>query len=268
MMCRVLNVTRAGYYSWSKRTLSKRKIAEKKLMYLIREIHLSSRQTYGSPRIHAALLKREETCSKGRVERIMKKFGISAKTPKRRKPKGSGIHKLPVAENLLQRDFSPLGPNKSWVGDITYIWTNEGWLYLAIVIDLFSRRVVGWAMDKNIDQKLVNRALSMAITHRRPASGLISHTDRGSQYASRSHQELLKQNHMICSMSRKGNCWDNAVAESFFKSLKNEFVYFQKFNYREKAKQEIFEWIECFYNQRRIHSSLGFKSPVQYEKAA
>jgi transposase InsO family protein len=268
MMCRVLRLSRAGYYLWLKRPLSARAIEEKKLMYQIREIHLLSRQTYGSPRIHAALLKRSKLSSKGRVERIMKKYGISARTPKKRTPRGSVSHKLPVAENLLQRNFNPENPNKSWASDITYIWTEQGWLYLAVTIDLYSRKVVGWAMDKNIDQRLVNKALAMAVMHRRPDKGLVSHTDRGSQYASHSHQDLLKRNNIICSMSRKGNCWDNAVAESFFKSLKNEFVYFRRFKSREIAKQEIFELIECFYNQRRIHSSLGFKSPSQYEKTA
>jgi transposase InsO family protein len=177
-------------------------------------------------------------------------------------------HGLPVAPNVLQRDFSPDKPNSTWATDITYIWTAEGWLYLAAVLDLFSRRVVGWAMSQSIDTLLVLSALNMALEQRQPTEGLVHHSDQGSQYASTDYQKALKASGLQCSMSRKGNCWDNAVAESFFSTLKTELVYLTHFTTRQQARSEIFEYIEVFYNRQRRHSTLGYLSPVEYERAA
>jgi transposase InsO family protein len=195
----------------------------------------------------------------------MREDGLKAKSKRRFKATTNSKHNLPVAPNLLNRDFSPEAPNQVYAGDITYIWTTEGWLYLAVVIDLFSRSVVGWAMDKRMTRQLVMDALTMAVQRRRPPPGVIFHSDRGSQYASSGFQKLLVKYGMICSMSRKGNCWDNAPVESFFGSLKQELVFHQKYPTRFHARQSIFDYIERFYNRRRLHSTLGYESPADYE---
>ena len=266
LMCRGLGVSISGYYSWVLRGSSKREREEDRLVGLIREIHQRSRRTYGSPRIHPALKVRGEACSQSRVERLMRKHGVRAKTKKKFKATTDSKHKLPVAENILDRKFNPETSNQAWGSDITYIWTREGWLYLAVVMDLYSRKIVGWAMESRMTRKLVLKAFKMALRQRNPKPGLLSHSDRGSQYASGDFQKLLKFFGFRCSMSRKGNCWDNAVVESFFGTLKQEHVFFCDFQTREEARQSIFEWIEVFYNRERTHSSLGFRSPVDYEK--
>lgn len=267
VMCDVLGVSRSGYYVWRRKAESKRSQANAKLLETIRDTHHDSRGTYGSPRVYRELKKQGIPCSENRVARLMREDGLRAKTRKRYKATTNSKHDFPVAPNLLQRDFSPAQPNQVWTGDITYIWTTEGWLYLAVVIDLFSRSVVGWAMDKRMTRKLVMDALTMAVQRRQPSAGLIFHSDRGSQYASGDFQSLLAKNGMRCSMSRKGDCWDNAPTESFFGSLKQELVFHQRYPTRFHARQSIFEYIELFYNRRRLHSTLGYKSPAEYEAA-
>jgi len=265
VMCDVLSVSRSGYYAWVKNPLSKRKQASIKLRASIRTVHHDSGETYGSPRVYQALKEQDIPCSESRVARLMREDGLRAKSKRRFKVTTDSKHNLPVAPNLLNRDFSPEEPNQVYAGDITYIWTTEGWLYLAVVIDLFSRSVVGWAMDKRMTRKLVMDALTMAVQRRRPPSGVIFHSDRGSQYASADFQSLLVKHGMRCSMSRKGNCWDNAPVESFFGSLKQELVFHKKYPTRFHARQSIFDYIELFYNRRRLHSTLGYKSPANFE---
>ena len=265
VMCDVLNVSRSAYYTWRKKTASERNQANAKLLEAIRKVHHDSRGTYGSPRVYRKLKKRDIPCSENRVARLMREDGLRAKTKRRYKATTNSKHDLPVAPNLLQRNFSPAKPNQVWAGDITYIWTIEGWLYLAVVIDLFSRSVVGWAMDKRMTRQLVINALTMAVQRRQPSSGLIFHSDRGSQYASLDFQSLLVKYGFCCSMSRKGDCWDNAPIESFFGSLKQELVFHQRYPTRFHARQSIFEYIERFYNRRRLHSTLGYKTPTEYE---
>ena len=196
----------------------------------------------------------------------MKKHGIWAKTKRKFKATTNSKHKLPVAANILNRDFTPAAPNQSWAGDITYIWTKEGWLYLAVVLDLYSRKVVGWAMEPTLSRELALSALKMSLTQRQPYPGLVTHTDRGSQYASNDYQSLLAFRGIVCSMSRKGNCWDNSVVESFFGALKQEHIFFCDFMTRQEARTSVFEWIEEFYNRERLHSTLGYRSPVEYEQ--
>ena len=267
LMCRVLGVSRSGYHAWRTRPLSSRGEEEWQLVQTIERLHGESRGTYGSPRIHAALDAMDEgVCSLPRVARLMRKHGIRAKTKKRFKATTDSKHKLPVAKNLLNRNFDPEAPNKAWAGDITYLWTREGWLYLAVVMDLCSRRVVGWAMEETLSRDLALKALRMAIKARQPDAGLMVHSDRGGQYASNDYQALLKLYGAVCSMSRKGNCWDNAVVESFFGTLKQEHVFFCDFQTREEARRSVFEWIEGWYNGRRIHSTLGNMSPAEYER--
>ncbi len=265
VMCEVLSVSRSGYYAWLKNPESKRKQSNSKLREKIRTIHRDSGEAYGSPRVYQALKEQGETCSENRVARLMREDGLRAKTKRRFKATTNSEHNLPVAPNLLDRNFSPEAPNQVYAGDITYIWTAEGWLYLAVVIDLFSRSVVGWAMNKQMTRQLVMNALTMAVQRRRPPSGVVFHSDRGSQYASGDFQKLLTKHGMRCSMSRKGNCWDNAPIESFFGSLKQELVFHQKYPTRFHARQSLFEYIERFYNRRRLHSTLGYKSPADYE---
>lgn len=265
VMCDVLAVSRSGYYAWLNKPESRQKQANTKLLEKIRTVYHNSRDTYGSPRIYQALKEQDIPCSENRVARLMREDGLRAKMKRRFKATTNSKHNLPVAPNLLQRDFSPAEPNQVWAGDITYIWTTEGWLYLAVVIDLYSRSVVGWAMDKRMTRQLVIDALAMATQRRRPSPGIIFHSDRGSQYASADYQSLLVKYGIHCSMSRKGDCWDNAPVESFFGSLKQELVFHQRYPTRFHARQSIFDYIERFYNRHRLHSTLGYKSPVNYE---
>jgi putative transposase len=264
IMCDVLSVSRSGYYAWLKRPVSKRQQGNTKLREKIRTVHHDSGESYGSPRVYQALKEQGEPCSENRVARLMREDGLRAKMKRRFKATTNSKHNLPVAPNLLNRDFSPKEPNQMYAGDITYIWTTEGWLYLAVVIDLFSSSVVGWAMDKRMTRQLVMDALTMAVQRRRPPSGVIFHSYRGSQYASADFQSLLVKHGMACSMSRNGDCWDNAPVESFFGSLKQELVFHQRYPTRFHARQSIFEYIERFYNRRRLHSTLGYKSPANY----
>lgn len=218
--------------------------------------------------MHASLVAAGEEVHVDKVARLMRKNGIRAKTVKKFKATTNSKHKLPVTENILNRNFSPDAPNESWAGDITYIWTREGWLYLAVVIDLYSRKVVGWSMESSMSRNLVVKAIKMAMYSRQPQSGLIAHSDQGSQYASGDYRKFLDENDFVCSMSRKGNCWDNSVAESFFGTLKQEHVFFCDYITRAEARRSIFEWIEGWYNRERIHSTLGNMSPEEYERIA
>ena len=240
---------------------------DKKLNELIEIIFIQSRQTYGTRRIKDKLLQNYGfIVSRRRIKNIMKDLNLSVKMKKRFIVNTTNSnHNLPIAPNILNRDFSSFLPDTKYVGDITYIPTNEGWLYLATVIDLYSRKIVGWAMDDNMKTTLVNSALEMAISRRKPLKGLLWHTDRGSQYASYSHKDLCQKYGIIQSMSRKGNCWDNAVAESFFHTLKTELTYHQIFETRAQANQAIFEYIEVFYNRQRMHSANGNLSPMEFE---
>ena len=264
-MCRVLEVSTSGYYDWRGRAESRRQKQDRRLVVEIKAIHKESRQTYGSPRIHDELKDRGVRCGRKRVARLMRLHGLRAKQTRRFKATTDSTHTLPVAENVLSRQFTPSAPDVVWAADITYIPTRQGWLYLAVVLDLFSRRVVGWSMHKRLGRSLVLDALQMALRRRSPRPGLIHHSDRGSQYASGDYQGLLQAQQMVCSMSRRGNCWDNAPVESFFSTLKRELVHHRRWQTRTEARAEIFEYIEVWYNRQRRHSSLGYQSPVQYE---
>lgn len=265
-MCKVLKVNRASYYHWVSSGSVIKKV-DIKLNELVESIFTEGKRTYGTRRIRNRLLLYYGLfVSRKRISNIMKDLNLKVKMKRRYKNTTDSNHNLPVASNLLNQDFYASNPNEKYVGDITYISTGEGWLYLATVIDLYSRKVVGWSMDDTMKVSLVNDALNMALRHRTPKQELIWHTDRGSQYASYSHKDLLKENGITQSMSRKGNCWDNAVAESFFKSLKNELVYQTYFYTKKQAKLEIFKYIELFYNRVRSHSYLNGLSPVEFEE--
>ena len=264
-MCTVLDVSRGRYYQWVKEPVGEREKANQDLVEKIRKIHEKSKQTYGSPRIIAELIKQGINCGHNRVVRLMRENGIKAKMKRRFKNTTDSNHKYPIADNILNRDFTAAARDKKWVSDITYVWTMAGWLYLCTVIDLYSRKVVGWSMDDNMETSLVLNALDMACLNRNPEPGLIFHSDRGSQYASNEFRKEMKNKGFIQSMSRRGNCWDNAVAESFFHSIKTEELYFNKFYNKNEAKSCIFEYIELKYNRMRSHSYLGYLSPHQFE---
>ena len=266
-VCQSLSVSRSGFYLWSDPQPGKREEENTRLEQEIQKIHMEYKERYGSPRIHAELKDRGFACNHKRVERVMKEKGIRSKRAKKMKVVTTDSkHSLPVAENLLGRDFNPPGPNQVWVGDITYIQTGEGWVYLATVIDLWSRKVVGWETSDSMETGLVITALERACASRVRPEGVIFHSDRGSQYASHDFRLSLEQNGVIQSMSRKGDCWDNACAESFFKTLKAEEVFHRKYQTKEEARMSIFEFIEVFYNRQRKHSYLGYLSPEEFER--
>jgi len=268
-MCRLLEVSRSGYYAWLKRGPSERSRANEALLLEIRAAHARSRRTYGSPRVFKELQEQGLAVGENRVARLMRETGIRAKTYRRFRVTTNSKHAHPIAPNLLARRFSPSFagvPNKVWASDITYIPTREGWLYLSAVLDLVSRRVVGWSMKESVGSSLATDALKMALSYRRPESGMLHHSDRGIQYAAIDFRRLLKSRRIECSMSRKGDCWDNAVTESFFATLKKELVRDSEWRTREEARADIFEWIEVWYNRQRRHSSIGYLSPAEYEK--
>ena len=267
MMCELLQVSRSGYYAWLTRPEANRTKENKILSEHIQQIHTDSGQTYGSPRIQADLIAQGFSVSRQRVVRLMKQLNIKARRKRRFKVTTDSQHALPIADNILDRNFTATEPDQAWVADITYIETHQGWLYLAVVLDLFSRKIVGWSMADHMRTDLVLTALESALGKRIPAqSGLVFHSDRGSQYASADYRSALNRAGITCSMSRKGNCWDNAVAESFFGTLKTEFVHPRIFTTREIAKTAIAEWIEAFYNRKRLHSTIGYLSPVNFEE--
>jgi len=265
-LCRVLEVTRTGFYAWLKRPESERSKRDRQLAAKIKAYHKASRGTYGSPRIYDDLKAADVSVSRKRVARIMRENSITGKAKPRRRRTTDSNHNLPVAENLLNRDFSPAAANQVWVSDLTYIRTWEGWLYLVAVIDLYSRRVVGWAIADHMRTELVIEALTMAINLRNPAPGLIHHSDRGSQYASHDFQEVLKTYGIKCSMSRKGDCWDNAVAESFFGTLKDDLIYRYSWPTMARTKKAAVDYIVNFYNTYRRHKYIDNMCPVEYEK--
>ena len=268
VMCRALAVSPAGYYAWAARPESRRTAANRRLVTMIRAIHTESRNTYGSPRIHATLQAQGQRIGEHRVARLMRLSAIRAKTVKQWRATTDSAHQYPVVPNTLNRQFAVAHPNQVWAGDITYVWTAEGWLYLAVVLDLYARRVIAWGMGSRLTQELATAALTMAMEHRRPTSGVLHHTDRGAQYAATLYREMLAGYGLTASMSRRGNCWDNAVVESFFHTLKTELVYHRRYIPREEARQDIFEWIEGFDNRPRRHSTLGNRSPAEFEAMA
>jgi putative transposase len=268
LMCRALSVSPAGYYAWAGRPESNRSVQNRTLLAEIRAIQRESRETYGSPSIWDALIKRGHQVGEHRIARLMRGDGIQAKTVKKWRATTDSGHPWPVAPNALNRQFQVDRPNRVWAGDLTYVWTREGWLYLAVVLDLYSRIVIGWAMGSRLTVELAERALTMALAQRKPTAGLLHHSDRGSQYAAYRYQRLLDDHDITPSMSRTGNCWDNACVESFFGTLKRELVYHRRYATREEARQDIFEYIEVFYNRTRRHSTLGYDSPAEFEAKA
>ena len=266
-LCAVLEVSDSGFFSWRQSRGPTKWLSDRELLRHIRLIHAETRAAYGSPRIHAELKDRGVPCSKARVERLMRENGIRARHKRRFKATTDSNHSLPVAPNLLQQDFTTERPDQVWTADITYVGTGEGWLYLAVVLDLYTRRIVGWSMRERMTRDLVLDALRMAWFRRKPTAGVIHHSDRGSQYCSHEFQAQLKAYGMTPSMSRKGNCWDNAPTESFFNSLKNERVHGAHYATRDEARAELFEYIEAFYNRVRRHSTLGSISPARYYEA-
>jgi len=267
-MCRVLKVSRSGYYAWKLRPDSPRVRQDRRTAVIIAAIQQLVKRVYGTPRMHRELTARGEKIGRRRVARLMKQNDLQSRCRRKFRVTTKSNDSHPVAPDRLQRDFTPRGPNQSWVADITYIWTREGWLYLAVVLDLFSRMVVGWKVGKSINRELVIEALQMGVARRKPSAVLIHHSDRGSQYTSKEFGEELGLCGILASMSRKGNCWDNAVAESFFGSLKSELENLGRYETRDQARREIFEYIEVFYNGMRRHSTLGYVSPREFERKA
>ena len=261
-----MQVSRSGYYAWQRRPESQRSQENKRLVKQIEDIHQQSRQTYGSPRVHDELKDQGVRCGENRVARLMRQHGITVEKKRRFMRTTDSNHALPVAPNRLNQQFEADRPDTVWTADITYIWTKQGWLYLAIVLDLFSRWVVGWSMAPTLERTLVIDALKMAIVARNPDEGLIHHSDRGSQYASYDYQHALQQKGIVGSMSRRGNCYDNAPTESWFATLKRELLYRTNYASHAEARQDIFEYIEVWYNRQRKHSSISYKSPVAYEE--
>lgn len=266
LICAVMKISRSGYYAWRKRGKSSRQKENERLIPIVRAAHKKSKGTYGARRMAKEIEAHGISCGRAKAGTVMNLSDVAAKQKKKFKATTNSKHKLPVAPNLLNRQFDVKEPDRVYVSDITYIWTHEGWLYLAVVLDLFSRQVVGWSLSSRMSRQLIINSLRMAIWRRQPLSSLIFHSDRGSQYCSNDFQKMLKSNGMISSMSRKGNCWDNAVAESFFGSLKTERVFFASYRTREKAKRDIVDYIEMFYNSYRRHSYLGYISPKEFEE--
>ena len=266
--CQVLEIAESGYYAWRKREPSRRQQADEQLLSEIQDLYQQHHHRYGSPRIHAALKKQGRRCSRKRVARLMRQTHLrSVRQRRRRLQLTDSTHPYPVAANVLNRQFEARRPNQKWVSDITYIPTQQGWLYLAAVLDLFSRKIVGWAMRACCDGILVQNALQMALLQRQPTADLLHHSDRGSPYAAHAYQDLLAQHHITVSMSRKANCYDNAVMESFFHTLKTECVDLHVFQSHAHARSLIFEFLEVYYNRQRLHSTLGYCTPAAFEAA-
>ncbi len=266
LFCEVLQVSPSGYHEWLKKKVSFRVKENQRILEIIKFHHNKSKATYGLPRIYAAMRKEGIGVNKKRIARLMKVNNIKAKTKRRFRVTTVQNTKAQASENILKQNFTALSENKIWTGDITYLWTKEGWLYLSVVMDIYSRKIVGWSTDRSLSTGLVVRALMMALVHRNPERGIIFHSDRGSQYTSISFRELLKSYGIVQSNSSTGNCYDNAVTESFFHTLKTELTYWEKYQTREEAKRSIFEYIEINYSRRRLHSFLGYLSPVEFEE--
>lgn len=267
-MCRALQVSRSGYYAWKTRPLSKRALFDKYLAEQIRQVHLASRQNYGTVKVWKTLKTKGISCGRHRVARLRRLNNIISRRRRRFKITTMSKNTEWIAPNRLNRCFSVTRPNKAWVGDVTFISTRKGWLYLAVLLDLYSRKVIGWSMSDRNDKQLVIDALNMAMVRRKPEPGLLHHTDRGSIYGSDDYRNRLMASGFIPSMSRKGDCWDNAVVESFFSTLKNELLYGQKFISKEQARAEIFKFVEIFYNRQRLHQSLNYITPEAAEERA
>jgi len=266
-LCETLGVSPSGFAAWRGGGQRQRRLSDGQLLTLIRAVYAQARGAYGSPRVFQELKGRGVPVSRERVARLMSSHAIRARHKRRYKATTDSRHGLPVAQNVLDRNFAPTRPDETWMADITYIPTSEGWLYLAVVMDLYTRMIVGWSMDARMTRELVINALRMAYFRRKPRGRLTHHSDRGSQYCSDDYQDLLREYGMRASMSRKGNCWDNAPMESFFNSLKNERVHARRYATREEARQDLFEYIETFYNRSRRHSALGYVSPAQHYAA-
>lgn len=266
VLCQGLGVSTSAYYDWRGRTPSARAVEDRRLAVEVGAVYRESRQTYGARRIHAELQDRGIACGRHRVARLMRESGLVARGPKRKPPRATPEAPLaPVAENVLDRAFAPEGPDRVWAADITHVWTAEGWLYLAVVVDLFSRRVVGWAVRPSLHRELAVAALTAALRDRRPAPGLVCHSDQGTQYTSSEHRALLRRHGAVCSMSRRGNCHDNAPTESLFGSLKTECVRGERLETQAVGRATLFDYL-AFYNNRRRHSALGYLSPAEYER--
>jgi len=265
-LCRYLGVSRSGFYAWANRPLPRREDLNDALVEKIREVHRRSRGTYGSPRVHRALIRRGVACGVHRVARLMQRESIVAACQFRSRYTSTTHRDIPAANDLLKRDFTASAPNQVWVSDMTFLSTRQGWMHLCVVLDLFSRRCVGWATGTRPNHQLADKALTRAIERRRPQPGLVFHSDRGSAYLSYAVQELLDDHQITPSTSRPGNCLDNAVAESFFKTLKSEMFYRDRFTTHEQARRAVFDWIESFYNPTRLHSTLGYRSPDEFER--
>lgn len=266
-MCQVLGVSRSGYYAWRRRQPSRRDCLNQRVLTHIRAIYAASHQTYGSPRVHAELRAQGLLCNRKRVARLMRLAHLQARCPRRPRPVTTQVDQTrPVAPNRLNREFHATAPNQKWLSDITYVPTDEGWLYLAVVMDLYSRRIIGWAMQETLADELTQAALHMAFAQRVPVTAPLHHSDRGSQYASAEYHALLTAHQCMPSMSRRGNCYDNAPMESFFSTLKIELIHQRHYHTRAEARQDIFAYIEGFYNPRRRHSALGYRSPIEFEQ--
>jgi putative transposase len=265
VLCRVLEVSTSGYYAWTERDASCRSRRDLDLGAKVRAAHASSKGRYGSPRVHAELRAAGEKVGRKRIARLMKEAHLEGRKRRRFRKTTDSNHRLPIAPNVLERDFTATAPNQAWVTDITFLWTQQGWLYLAAILDLFSRRVVGWATSSSVDRHLALAALRMALRDRRPSEGLIHHSDRGSTYASGDYRSALEAHGIQCSMSRKGDCWDNAVAESFFASLKREVVEIEDLESHAQANAILADYIDRFYNLQRRHSTIGYRSPREFE---
>jgi putative transposase len=266
LMYQVLNVSASGYYDWRRRPESARRQSNRALDSQIGQIYSEHKQRYGAPRITDELKDRGLQCSENRVARRMKSLGLQGIQAKKFKRTTDSNHDKPVAPDLIEQDFTARAPNQKWVSDLTYIWTDEGWLYLAVIMDLYSRAIVGWSMGKRMTQQLICDALTMALFRRRFPKGVILHSDRGSQYCSKLYQGLIKQMGLRCSMGRRATCFDNAAMESFFHSLKVELIHRERYTTRQSAKGAIFEYIEIYYNRKRKHSAIGHKIPMQFEQ--
>ena len=268
ILCRVLEVSRSGYYAWRARKPSARDLEDERLRPKIAAAFETGRGTYGSPRVRDELIDQGFEIGRKRVTRLMREMGLQGVTPRKFRVTTDSDHDHPIAENVLDRNFEASGPNEKWATDITYVWTGEGWLYLAVVMDLYSRRIVGWSTADHLETGLCLDALQRALGHRTGIDGLIHHSDRGVQYASTRYREALDAQGIVCSMSRRANCWDNAVVESFFGTLKNELVYRRPWSTREEVRDAISEYIEIFYNRIRRHSTIGGMSPARFEEMA
>ena len=268
IQCVVLEVSRSGFYAWRVREPSATQMRQKSLTETIREIHTQSDRNYGAPRVYRELLKQGHAVNQKTVEKYMRDADIRSKTHRKfRVSTTDSNHSHPIAPNIVNRNFAPSAKNETWTADITYIPTDEGWLYLAVVEDLFTRKIVGWSMSGSMESRLVVDALEMAVQRELPGEGLVAHSDRGVQYASDHYQQLLNKHDITCSMSRKGNCWDNAPTESFFATLKKELVHHEHYRTHAEARQSLFKYIEVFYNRQRSHSALGYVSPAQFAEA-